>query len=121
MFNTVRKSKTLYAIALNRFADYKELLRIELKLQGRGVGVQVASYALLVIFAVLAVVFVGVAIIVSAWETTYRSLAAWLVVVLYAVLAAACLLFVKHFHAESTLSTLRNEFQRDMAALREGL
>lgn len=121
MLNTLRKSRKLYAIALHRIHDYKELLRIEMKLQGRGVGVQVAAYALAAFFAVMAVTFLGVAIIVTAWDTAYRSEAAWLVVALYLVLAVSCIYFVKHYHAESALSTLKNELQRDYKVLKESL
>ena len=121
MFRTLKKSRQLYAIALNRLHDYKELARIELKLQGRSVGVQLASYAMLVVFGLMAVLFFGAAIIVSAWDTSYRTLVAWLVVVLYLALAAGCLAFVRHFHAESALSTLRGELQRDMDTLKESL
>ncbi len=121
MLNTLRKSKKLYAIALNRMQDYKELLRIEMKLQGRGVGVQILSYALAVIFVLLAAVFIGVAVIVTAWDTAYRTEVAWLVVILYALLAAGFLYFVRHFHAESTLSTLKSELRRDYDALKESL
>lgn len=121
MFNTIRKSKKLYAIALNRLQDYKELLRIELKLQGRGVGAQMLGYALAALFVLLAVVFIGVAIIVTAWNSDYRTEVAWLVVIMYALLAAGCLYFVKRIHAESTLSTIRGELRRDIDALKESL
>lgn len=121
MLNTLRKSRQLYAIALNRLNDYKELLRIELKLQGRGVGVQLLGYALSAIFILLAAVFIGVAIIVSAWDTAYRTEVAWLVVLLYAAVAGGCFYFVRQVHAESTLSTLRSELRRDIDALKESL
>ena len=121
MLNTLRKSRKLYAIALNRLQDYKELLRIEMQLQGRGVGMQVAAYALAAFFAILAVTFIGVAIIVSAWDTDYRTQAAWLVVALYFLLAGGCVYFVRHYHAESAISTLKNELQRDYKALKESL
>lgn len=121
MLNTLRKSKKLYAIALNRLYDYKELLRIEMKLQGRGVGVQILSYVLAMVFALLAIFFLGLAMIVTAWDTAYRTEVAWLVVLLYAGMAGACLYFVKHFHAESALSTLKSELRRDYDALKESL
>lgn len=121
MLSTLRKSRKLYAIALHRLHDYKELLRIEMQLQGRGVGVQVATYVLAGLLGLLALTFVGVAIIVSAWDTPYRSEAAWLVVALYAMLAGACLYFVRHYHAESALTTLKSELQRDYKVLKESL
>lgn len=121
MLNTLRKSRKLYAIALHRLHDYKELVRIEMQLQGRGVGVQVAAYVLAGLLAILALTFVGVAVIVTAWDTPFRSEAAWLVVGLYAVLAAACLYFVRHYHAESAINTLKSELQRDYKVLKESL
>lgn len=121
MLNTLRKSKKLYAIALNRMHDYKELLRIEMKLQGRGVGVVVASYAMAMIFVLLAAIFIGVAIIVTAWDTDYRTEVAWLLVLLYALLAGGLLYFAKRFHAESAISTLKNELRRDYDAIKESL
>ncbi len=121
MLNTLRKSKKLYAIALNRLYDYKELLRIEMKLQGRDVGLMLGTGALALVFAVLTTFFIGIAIIVTAWDSNYRALVAWLVVVMYAALAAGMLYFVKQYHAESALSTLRNEIKRDYDALKESL
>ena len=121
MLNTIRKSKKLYAIALNRLEDYKELLRIELKLQGRSVGVQILSYVLMAVCALLAMLFVGFAIIVSAWDTAWRTEAAWLVVALYLGLAGALFYFVRHFHGESALTTLRGEIRRDIETLKESL
>ncbi|TCS34709.1 putative membrane protein YqjE [Paucimonas lemoignei] len=121
MLNTLRKSRKLYAIALNRIQDYKELLRIEMKLQGRGVGMLVAAYVLAAFFAVLAVIFIGAAIIVSAWDTDYRTEAAWLVVALYFLIAGGCVYFAKNYHAESAINTVKNELQRDYKALKESL
>lgn len=121
MLNTLRKSRKLYAIALHRLHDYKELLRIEMQLQGRDVGVQVATYVLAGVLGLLALTFIGVAIIVTAWDTAFRSEAAWLVVALYALLAGACLYFARHYHAESALNTLKSELQRDYKVLKESL
>lgn len=121
MFTTLKKSRRLYAIALSRLHDYKELLRIELKLQGRSVGVQLLSYALIAVSALLATVFLGVAIIVSAWDTEFRIAAAWLVFLLYAVVAGGAFYFARHFHGESALTTLRGELRRDMDTLKENL
>lgn len=121
MLNTLRKSKKLYAIALTRLHDYKELLRIEMKLQGRGVGVIVASYALAALFGLLAIMFLGAAIIVAAWDSGHRALVAWLVVVMYAALAGGLLLFARKSHAESALSTLRDEIKHDYDVLKESL
>jgi hypothetical protein len=42
-------------------------------------------------------------------------------VILYAALAGGFLYFVKHFHGESTLTTLRSELQQDINTLKESL
>jgi hypothetical protein len=43
------------------------------------------------------------------------------VVVLYAAVAGGAFYFVRNFHGESALSTLRGELQRDMQTLKENL
>lgn len=121
MFETLQKSKQISVIALDRLGDYIELLRIELKLQGRELGMQLLGYMVAALFAVLLAVFLGVAIILTFWDT-HRALAAWGVVVLYGAIAGGGIYFsLKHSHAGSAFSTLRNELKRDVELVRESI
>ncbi len=122
MFETLKKSKQLSMIVLDRLGDYMALLRIEMKMQGREIGTQVAGYAVAALCALFMLLFVGVAIIVSFWDTDYRALAAWVVVALYGIGAwAGVSLARRHSGTVAGLSTLRDEIRRDAALVRESL
>ena len=122
MFETLKKSKQLSAIALERLGDYLALLRIEMKMQGRELGTQVAGYAAAALCAVFALLFAGIAIIVSFWDSDYRGLAAWVVVALYLAGAwAGVSLARRHTGKVEALNTLREEIRRDAALVRESL
>lgn len=122
VFETLHKSKQISVIALDRLGDYIELLRIELKLQGRELGMQVMGFAAAGLFGALAAIFAGVAIIVSFWDSEYRALAAWFVVALYLSAAGSGIwLASKHKPAASAFSTLRSELKRDADLVKESL
>jgi uncharacterized membrane protein YqjE len=122
MFETIRKSKEISVIAKDRLGDYFELLRIEMKLQGRELGIMALGGAVGAMFALITIIFVGLAIIVSFWDTQYRALAAWLVVALYAVIAGVSFaVALKHKPSGSALATLRNELRRDVDLVKENI
>ena len=122
MFETLKKSRQLSIIALDRLGDYLALLCIEMKMQGRELAVQVAGYAAAALCAVFAMLFLGIAIIVSFWDSDYRALATWVVVALYAGGAYAGIsLARRHTGKVAALDTLRDEIRRDAALVRESL
>ena len=132
MLQALYKSKQLSLILLERLSDYLALLRIELKMQGREIAIQLFGYLSAALFTVFALLFTGVAIIVSFWDSNYRGLAAWGVVALYfayiysqdtilAAAAAAMALARRHADKRAALQSLREEFRRDVALLRETL
>ena len=122
MLQALQKSKQLSVMALDRLGDYLALLRIEMKLQGKEMGVQLVSYLAAALFAWFALLFIGMAIIISFWDSEFRALAAWAVVVLY-FSAAGLAVAVARRHTKRTaaLSALREEFRRDVALVRETL
>ena len=120
MFETLHKSKQISVIALDRLGDYMELLRIELKLQGRELALQILGYAIAAFFGILTTIFLGVAIILTFWDSDYMAVAAWFVVALY--LAAGgfgIYLSRKHLYKGSAFSTLRTELKRDVDLVKE--
>ena len=122
MFETLKKSKQLSMIALDRLGDYLALLRIEMKMQGREIGTQVAGYAAAALCALFLLLFLGIAIIVSFWDSDYRVLAAWAVVALYVIgVWAGVSLARRHSGTVAGLDTLRDEIRRDAALVRESL
>ena len=119
---SLHKARQVVAIALDRLGDYLELARIEMKLQGREIGLQVAGVLAAAVFALLASLFVGIAVIVSFWDSEHRALAAWLVVALYLAAAGGGLALARrHAGRGAVLTTLREEIRRDVNLVRESL
>jgi uncharacterized membrane protein YqjE len=122
MFQTIRKSKEISVIAKDRLGDYFELLRIEMKLQGRELAMLAIGTIVGAVFALITAILLGFAIMVTFWDTEYRTLAAWLVVVLYAVIAGVSFAMAfKHKPSGSALSTLREELRRDVDLVKESI
>ena len=122
MLETLHKSKQISVIALDRIGDYLELMRIELKLQGQEIAMHIMGYAIAAFFAFLASVFVGLAIIVTFWDTDFRGLAAWGVVALYLAGAGVGIYLTRKQKLEQpAFSTLREELKRDVDLVKESL
>lgn len=122
MFAALHKSKQLYLITLDRIGDYMDLMRVEMKIRGENIGLRIAGFAVAGLFSLLAIVFLGLAIIVSFWDSAYRPLAAWFVVLLYAGIAGISLnMALKHFRSPPLTSTLRNELRQDIDVIRESI
>lgn len=122
MLESIQKARQLSLIALERVGDYLALLRIELKLQGRELMVQMVGYLAAALFGLFMLLFLGIAIIVSFWDSDFRALAAWFVVLLYAGGAAAGIALARrHAGKGAGLGTLREELRRDVALVRETL
>ena len=120
MFEKIRKIKLLGLIARDRMGDYKELVPILIKTQWHYFSAQIISYALLFVLALLGMIFLGVAIIVSCWDTPYRIASAWIVVFLYGL--AACGVFLScqgRTRPASPLETLCGEFDKDAQMIKE--
>lgn len=122
MLETLQKSKQLSLIAVERLGDYLALLHIEMKLQGRELGVQLAGYLLAALSFFFVLLFAGIALIVTFWDSDYRSMASWSVVALYLIMAAAGIALARrHAGRVSCMTTLREEIRRDVALVRESL
>ncbi len=122
VLETLQKTRQLSLIALDRLGDYIALLRIELKLQGRELALQLVGYAVAALLGLFVLLFLGIAIIVSFWDSDYRALAAWFVVLLYAAGAGAGIALARqHTGKTAGLNTLREEFKRDVALVKESL
>ncbi len=122
MFEKLQKSKQISVIALDRLGDYLELARIELKLQGRELATHLMGYAIAGVFALLAALFIGIAVIVTFWDTQYRAIAAWAVVALY-LAGAGVGIFIsrKSTVKEPPFAVLREELKRDVDLVKENI
>ena len=122
MLEALQKSKQLSLIAIDRLGDYLALMRIEMQLQGRELAVQLAGYLLAGLCTFFVLLFAGIALIITFWDSDYRRIAAWSVVVLYLLIAAAGIALARQHAGRSTgMTTLREEIRRDVALVRENL
>ncbi|MDB5759642.1 MAG: phage holin family protein [Burkholderia sp.] len=105
-----------------RAGDYAELVAIEAKMQGAILAKQAVGYTVAALFGLLAVIFLGIAVIVSFWETDYRILAAWLVFLVFGAGAGAGIFIArKHASAAAAFAHVREEFKRDVDLIKETL
>lgn len=122
MLSSLHRSKQISVMVIDRLSDYLSLARIELQLQGREVIMQALSYSAAAIFLFLMLLFFGVAIITSFWDTPYRVLAAWTAVCGYSLGAAICINIARR-HAIKIIGfhSLNQEIKQDAAILRQAL
>jgi uncharacterized membrane protein YqjE len=123
VFEKIKKSKQLALMMSERAGDYLSLLKIEAKMQGAVLVKQAIGFAVAAIFGLLATVFLGLAIIVSFWETDYRILVAWLVFLAFGAGAGAGLLLARKQHVAPSepFAHVRAELQRDVDLIKETL
>jgi uncharacterized membrane protein YqjE len=122
VFEKIKKSKQLAGMMGERAGDYLNLVAIEAKMQGAILAKQAIGYAIAALFGLLAVIFLGIAIIVSFWETDYRILVAWLVVLAFGAGAGAGIFLArKHASANAAFAHVREEFKRDVDLIKETL
>lgn len=120
MFETIRKARHLGVIALERVDDYLELLRISAQIQGQNLKSRIISSVIVALFAVLTLIFLGLAVIITCWDTPYRVMAAWGMVAFYALVAfVAYLSSQNRAEPASAFNTLRDELQQDIKLMKD--
>lgn len=120
MFETVNKAKQLGVLGLRRIGDYLELIRIEVEIQVRNVSERLFSFAVMILFILLALLFLGLAVIITYWDTKHRIMAAWLVFASCALAAVVSYLLGRRRRpVDSALQIMREELQKDMQLLKD--
>lgn len=120
MFESIEKARQLGVIALERIGEYLELLRISAEIQGQDLKKRIFGFVMVALFAVLSLIFVGLAVIVTCWDTPYRVTAAWGVAAFYALIALGAYLSGQNQpYPVSALDTLRDEVQEDIKLMKD--
>ncbi len=87
MFETIKKARQIGAIALERVGEYLELLRISAEIQGQNFEDAISVMLMAALFVMLSFIFLGMAVIITCWDTPYRIFSAWGVAGFYALIA----------------------------------
>lgn len=120
MFETIKKARQLGVIALERIDDYLELLRISAQIQGQNLRSRIISSVVVALFAALSLIFLGLAIIITCWETSYRVAAAWGVAVAYALIAVGAYVSGQNrVDPVSAFDTVRDELREDIKLMKD--
>jgi uncharacterized membrane protein YqjE len=120
MFESIRKARQLGAIALERVGEYVELLKISAEIQGQNLKRRIASYVMLALFATLSLIFLGLAVIITCWDTPYRVISAWGVAGFYALATFAVYLAApSRADSVSAFDTVRGELQQDIKLMKD--
>lgn len=69
MFKTIEKARLLGALALERVDEYLELVKISVEIQGQQLKRRFIHLMMVALFTVLALIFLGLALIVTFWDT----------------------------------------------------
>ena len=120
MFESITKARQLGALVLERVGDYLELLKISAAIQGQNLRKRIISYAMVALFAVLSLVFAGLAVIVTCWDTPYRVISAWGVAAFFAL--GTFLFFLtapSQADSVSAFDTVREELQQDIKLMKD--
>lgn len=120
MFETIRKARQVGTIALERLGEYLELLRISAEIQGQSLKKRVIGYAMVALFVVLSFVFLGLAVIITCWETPYRVISAWGVAAFFTLLAFVFYIGTpSRADSVSAFDTVRDELQQDIKLMKD--
>jgi len=120
VFETINKAKQLGVLGLKRIGDYLELLRIEVEIQVRNVSERLFSFAVMILFILLALLFLGLAVIITYWDTKHRIMVAWSVFAFCALAAGASYLLGRRRQPiDSALQIMREELQKDIQLLKD--
>ena len=120
MFRTVEKARLLGVLALERVDEYLELVKISVEIQGQYLKRRLIHLLVVALFAVLALIFLGLALIVTFWDTPYPLMVTWGVAGGYALVAfLAYMSAPARPAAASTFDTVRDELQEDIKLMRD--
>lgn len=120
MFETIKKAKQLGVLILERTGDYLELFKISVEIQGQNLKRRLIGYVVVTMLFVLSLIFAGLAVIVTFWDTPYRVVSAWGVAAFYALTT-----FIVYFatprkaDSASAFDTVREELQQDIKLMKD--
>ena len=119
MFSSIRKAKILIPFFYERLGDYAELARMDLVQFRRETIHSIAGAVVGAAALLLLVSFIGIAAIVTEWDTPHRILTAWLVVLGWALCTGACVyLALRLIGGTPPFAHIGSAISNDLAAVK---
>ncbi|SFW18084.1 phage holin family protein [Nitrosovibrio sp. Nv17] len=122
MFESLQKARYLAGMALERVDDYLQLVRISAEIQRQELKRRIVGFLIMGMLVLLALIFLGLAIVVTFWDTPYRTISAWAVAAVYGLGAVVAYLVLNDgsiAKPASPFETLRDELQQDIKLMKD--
>lgn len=119
MFLSVRRAKILLPFFNRRLGDYAHLARLDLstfrdEMINSMVGAAIGAASSLFLLC-----FLCVAVLVTAWDTPYRTQVAWLICIAWCLLTGFCIYLARRLmRGSSPFENIGAEIARDLSAIK---
>jgi hypothetical protein len=119
MFLSIRRAKILLPFLNRRLGDYAQLARLDLTTFRDEMINAIVGAAIGAASSLLLLCFLCVAVLVTAWDTPYRTLVAWLIFIAWCLLTAACVYLSRRLmKGSSPFENMGSEIARDLSAIK---
>ncbi|PRE11723.1 phage holin family protein [Burkholderia multivorans] len=121
LFSRIRRWQNIAHFSATRLVDYTTLAAIELEVARKSFLRDMVLYAIVGLSATFGLAFACMAAIVTAARTPYLTETAWAVAAFWILASIGSFITVRVSARRGVLSTLREELQRDVQAIKESL
>jgi hypothetical protein len=119
MFSSIRRAKILLPFLSQRLGDYAQLARLDLTTFRDEMVHAIVGAAIGAASSLLLLCFLCVAVLVTAWDTPYRTLVAWFICIAWSLLTGACVyLGQRLMKGSSPFENMGSEIDRDLSAIK---
>jgi hypothetical protein len=119
MFSSIRRAKILLPFLNQRLGDYAQLARLDLSTFRDEMIIAFLGAAIGAASSLLLLCFLCVAVLVTAWDTPYRSHVAWLIFIAWSLLTGACVYLARRLmKGSSPFQNMGSEIARDLSAIK---
>ena len=120
MFEKLKRLRIAAGFIGGRMEDYGRLAALDAAILQKDIVQSLIGFSIVAFAAFFLVVFISVAVIVTAWDTQVRILVAWLVCLFWLLVAGAGLIYARGaFKGPPAFQDLKSEFAKDVSAVKE--
>jgi uncharacterized membrane protein YqjE len=121
MRSKVAKWRNAGRFCVERATDYGELLGVELEETRKRLVRELSALVALAVAGLFALSFVCIAVVATAWGTSYFLPVVWGVAAMWLILSVVSLLIVRSQKPGQSLHVLQREIRADLDTLKEAL
>ncbi len=120
MFHSLKKIKEFGKFMQERSGDYLRLFFLELEIQKLLFLNRLICIIIFSISVFLSIMFLGIACIVSFWDTPYRIPVSWLVFGAFILIMLVCaFIYMRNRNDRPMFHDMKAEFKKDLSLLKD--